>query len=78
MIQFFKTQSNSIIAVYSAKPLGQENIEKLVWLFSDAEYLKPQTIEGWFVGPRKEMLTPWSTNAVEITQNMGIDFQQVR
>jgi phosphoribosylformylglycinamidine synthase len=25
------------------------------------------------VGPRKEMITPWSTNAVEITQNMGIE-----
>ena len=73
MIQFFKTQGNSIIAVYSAKPLGDENIEKLVWLFSEAEYLKSQTLNGWFVGPRKEMLTPWSTNAVEITQNMGIE-----
>ncbi|WP_372652917.1 phosphoribosylformylglycinamidine synthase, partial [Draconibacterium sp.] len=73
MIQFFKTQSNSIIAVYSAQPLGDENTEKLVWLFSGAESLKPQQIDGWFVGPRKEMLTPWSTNAVEITQNMGIE-----
>ena len=73
MIQFFKTQINSIIAVYSAKPLGQENIDKLVWLFSDAEFMKQQILEGWFVGPRKEMLTPWSTNAVEITQNMGVD-----
>ena len=25
-----------------------------------------------FVGPRAAMITPWSTNAVEITQNMGI------
>ena len=73
MIQFFKTQTKSIIAVYSAQPLGRENIEKLIWLFSDAEFLKAQTLEGWFVGPRKEMLTPWSTNAVEITQNMGIE-----
>ncbi len=73
MIQFFKTQSNSIIAVYSAQPLGDESIDKLVWLFSGAEYLKPQQLDGWFVGPRREMLTPWSTNAVEITQNMGIE-----
>jgi phosphoribosylformylglycinamidine synthase len=73
MIQFFKTQSNSIIAVYSAKSLCQENIEKLIWLFSGATYLKEQTLVGWFVGPRKEMLTPWSTNAVEITQNMGVE-----
>ncbi|MGG7036198.1 MAG: phosphoribosylformylglycinamidine synthase, partial [Flavobacterium sp.] len=26
----------------------------------------------FFVGPRAAMVTPWSTNAVEITQNMGI------
>ena len=24
------------------------------------------------MGPRREMITPWSTNAEEITQNMGI------
>ncbi|HKI89914.1 MAG TPA: AIR synthase-related protein, partial [Draconibacterium sp.] len=47
-------------------------MEKLIWLFSKAEYLQQDVLEGWFVGPRKEMLTPWSTNAVEITQNMGI------
>ncbi|MCE6983316.1 hypothetical protein EI534_39415, partial [Pseudomonas frederiksbergensis] len=23
-------------------------------------------------GPRREMITPWSTNAVEITQNMSL------
>ncbi len=72
MIQFFRTQNNSIIAVHSAKSLDQENIEKLNWLFSDAEFISSNLLEGWFVGPRKEMLTPWSTNAVEITQNMGI------
>ncbi len=73
MIQFFKTQSNSIIAVNSKQTLVQENIQKLNWLFSDSEYVNHSEISGWFVGPRKEMLTPWSTNAVEITQNMGID-----
>jgi phosphoribosylformylglycinamidine synthase len=73
MIHFFKTQSNGIIAVDSKTALGQENIEKLIWLFSEAEYLLETGLRGWFVGPRKEMLTPWSTNAVEITQNMGID-----
>ena len=29
--------------------------------------------EGCFVGTRREMITPWSTNAVEITQNMGLE-----
>ncbi|QGY42735.1 phosphoribosylformylglycinamidine synthase [Maribellus comscasis] len=73
MIQFFKTQSNSIIAVDSKQTLSQQNIEKLIWLFSEAEYLIETVLTGWFIGPRKEMLTPWSTNAVEITQNMGIE-----
>ena len=72
MIQFFRTQNNTIIAVDSKKPVGQDDVGKLIWLFSDAEYIQQNVMEGWFVGPRKEMLTPWSTNAVEITQNMGI------
>lgn len=73
MIQFFRTKSNSIIAVQVFNSLNQENIEKLNWLFSGSEYISKPTLNGWFVGPRKEMVTPWSTNAVEITQNMGIE-----
>ena len=72
MIRFFKTQSHNIIAVQTSSNLQPENIEKLKWLFSGADCLEGEVIEGWFVGPRKEMITPWSTNAVEITQNMGI------
>ena len=34
--------------------------------------IRADQLGGQFVGPRKEMITPWSTNAVEITQNMGI------
>ena len=30
-------------------------------------------LADFFVGPRATMITPWSTNAVEITQNMGIE-----
>jgi phosphoribosylformylglycinamidine synthase len=72
MIQFFRTQNKTIIAVNSKNLVVQDDVEKLIWLFSEAEYLQQDVLEGWFVGPRKEMLTPWSTNAVEITQNMGI------
>ncbi len=72
MIQFFRTQNLTVIAVDSILPLSQSDIEKLVWLFSDAQFLKQENLDGWFIGPRREMLTPWSTNAVEITQNMGI------
>ena len=72
MILFFKTPEDTIIALNSAQNIGQEDIEKLIWLFGNAEKLDNEVLSGWFVGPRKEMLTPWSTNAVEITQNMGI------
>ena len=73
MIQFFRTQNKSIIAVQVKNSLNQEIIESLNWLLSGSVYLSENTLEGWFVGPRKEMITPWSTNAVEITQNMGIE-----
>lgn len=72
MILFFKTPQNTLIALNSTNSLNQEDIEKLIWLFGEAEKLDNEVLNGWFVGPRKEMLTPWSTNAVEITQNMGI------
>ena len=72
MILFFKTPQDTLIALNSINSLSQEDVEKLVWLFGEAEKLDSEVLDGWFVGPRKEMLTPWSTNAVEITQNMGI------
>ncbi len=72
MILFFKTPEGTFIALNSVESLNQEDITKLVWLFGEAEKLEEEVLSGWFVGPRKEMLTPWSTNAVEITQNMGI------
>ena len=72
MIHFFRTQNRSIIAVNSIQPLTKNDFEKLIWLFSDARYLDQEELEGWFIGPRREMITPWSTSAVEITQNMGI------
>ncbi len=72
MILFFKTGSGNIIAVGTVSDLSEKDIEKLTWLFGEAALLKKKKIEGTFVGPRKEMITPWSTNAVEITQNMGV------
>ncbi|MEG2179023.1 MAG: phosphoribosylformylglycinamidine synthase, partial [Bacteroidales bacterium] len=72
MILFFKTPAQTVIAASADHTFSSEEIKKLSWLFSDAEALPDQTLAGWFVGPRKEMITPWSTNAVEITQNMGL------
>lgn len=72
MIQFFDAGANKIYAVSLASQLGPQDLPKLEWLFGNASLKTGETLEGFFVGPRKEMITPWSTNAVEITQNMGI------
>ncbi|MDH8700881.1 phosphoribosylformylglycinamidine synthase [Dysgonomonadaceae bacterium PH5-43] len=72
MILFFKTSTQSIIAVEAGQQLDKEDIKKLIWLFGNAEQVKQKNIEGVFIGPRREMITPWSTNAVEITQIMSI------
>ncbi|GIZ15921.1 phosphoribosylformylglycinamidine synthase [Capnocytophaga catalasegens] len=73
MIHFFKNKANTIYAVQALSELSIETIEKLNWLFGEAVYLTEKNIEGIFVGTRAVMITPWSTNAVEITQNMGIE-----
>ncbi len=72
MILFFKTPQQSIIATQVDHQLTQTEVEELCWLYGNAELINAQTMEGFFVGPRREMVTPWSTNAVEITQNMGL------
>ena len=72
MILFFESKTKNIIAVGTTEKLPEKEIEKLIWLFGEASLLDRDKIEGVFVGPRKEMITPWSTNAVEITQNMAI------
>lgn len=59
-------------AVHYAASENPLDVSKLEWLFSGAKRVKEETLDGYFVGPRREMITPWSTNAVEITQNMGI------
>lgn len=71
MITLFK-KDQTIFAIENTMMFGDSDIQKLSWLLSDAEPLPYESIEGTFVGPRREMITPWSTNAVEITQNMGI------
>ncbi len=72
MIQFFQSQEGSVLAVQAGQPFDAEDIQKLTWLFSGAKCLEAETLKGTFVGPRREMITPWSTNAVEITQNLGL------
>ncbi len=72
MILFFRTQSATLYAVDTVHALPPTDVQKLIWLFSGAIFDKSLSIDGNFIGPRKEMVSPWSTNAVEITQTMGI------
>ncbi len=72
MILFFKTQTESVIATETDHQLSQEEIKELCWLYGDATPVDAERLDGYFVGPRREMITPWSTNAVEITQNMNL------
>lgn len=72
MILFFLPPSNKIYAVKISEKLSDQDVTKLNWLFGNSSLSDQEKVSGTFVGPRKEMVTPWSTNAVEITQNMGI------
>ncbi|MEQ9657985.1 MAG: phosphoribosylformylglycinamidine synthase, partial [Fulvivirga sp.] len=72
MIKFFRSRSNNVYAVGLKTTLTDSDLNKLVWLFGEAEIINNEALAEKFIGPRKEMITPWSTNAVEITQNMGI------
>ena len=72
MILFFKTPSESVIATEVDHQLSQEEVNELCWLYGGATVIDADHVDGCFVGPRREMITPWSTNAVEITQNMNL------
>jgi phosphoribosylformylglycinamidine synthase len=72
MILFFRTQIRTVLAVETKQALLPEDVRKLVWLFGKATPVEQDSLAGWYAGPRREMITPWSTNAVEIVQNMGL------
>jgi phosphoribosylformylglycinamidine synthase len=73
MIYFFENSRKHIFAVQSNEAFTAETTSKLNWLFGEASLLPTEILPGSFIGPRATMVTPWSTNAVEITQNMGIN-----
>ncbi|WP_134149528.1 phosphoribosylformylglycinamidine synthase [Flavobacterium sp. 270] len=72
MIHFFENQSKTVFAVQTQNEISAQDISKLNWLFANSNKIEKSALPGFFVGPRATMITPWSTNAVEITQNMGI------
>ncbi|MDX8554108.1 phosphoribosylformylglycinamidine synthase [Tenacibaculum sp. 1B UA] len=72
MIHFFGNVNSKVFAVQTIEELTSETISKLTWLFGNQPKINAASLDAFFVGPRAAMITPWSTNAVEITQNMGV------
>jgi phosphoribosylformylglycinamidine synthase len=73
MLTFFIGKSQQLFAVDHQNNFDKEALEKLKWLFDTDQLAQESDLKGNFIGPRKELVTPWSTNAVEITQTMGIN-----
>ena len=73
MITFFRQpQRATLYVVESQEALDPTSLDRLIWLFAGAEPLAERELKGHFVGTRRELVTPWSTNAVEIVRNMNI------
>ncbi len=72
MIHFFGDVATTVFAVQSDQEINSENEKKLSWLFGNQPKISSASLDAFFIGPRAAMITPWSTNATEITQNMGI------
>ena len=72
MIHFFGNANSKVFAVQTTKELSTETTSKLEWLFGNQPKINSASLDAFFIGPRAAMITPWSTNAVEITQNMGV------
>ncbi|UZO80901.1 phosphoribosylformylglycinamidine synthase [Aquimarina sp. ERC-38] len=72
MIYFFGKPSIKVFAVDCSSELTEQDIQKLSWLFGNHPKIDSASVDAFFIGPRAAMITPWSTNAVEITQNMGM------
>ncbi len=73
MITFFRQpQRATLYVVESQEALDPTSLDRLIWLFGGAQPLAEHELKGHFVGTRRELVTPWSTNAVEIVRNMNI------
>ncbi len=72
MICFFGDPKQHLYVVQKELPISEEDQKKLEWLFGGYPLLRKSFVQAALVGPRISMVTPWSTNAVEICHNMGI------
>ncbi|MBT3587212.1 MAG: phosphoribosylformylglycinamidine synthase [Flavobacteriaceae bacterium] len=73
MIHFFGDVKKIVFTVQTSAAISTQNIKNLKWLFGNQPKIKESVLTDFFIGPRATMITPWSTNAVEISQNMGIE-----
>jgi len=71
MVYFFQFNTNQYFLVETDSDLQTRDLDKLGWLFGGAEIINSKKIDGTFIGPRKEMITPWSTNAVRNYSEYG-------
>jgi phosphoribosylformylglycinamidine synthase len=71
MILFFGDPKLKVFAVKVSVELSFEDIKKLSWVL-ESDFIELNEISEKFIGPKSSMITPWSTNAVEITRNMGV------
>ncbi|MBF0429724.1 MAG: phosphoribosylformylglycinamidine synthase [Fibrobacteria bacterium] len=69
-VYFYKNKTQYFL-VEAIQAMSSHSVEILAWLL-DAQLIEEKEIKGRFIGPRREMVTPWSTNAVEIAQNTGV------
>lgn len=65
------TRSEEAFIITAQKPLTSSDEERIAWFLQGAAPVA--TLPGRYVGPRKEMVSPWSTNAADVLKNMGIE-----
>ena len=63
---------SSVFLLLSDEELGAEAKKRITWVIDLPVEETPLPLRGSFVGPRREMVTPWSTNATDIIESMGV------
>ncbi len=71
MPHYIYFNTTNVFLIESSTPLSHQATEKLTWVLQ-ATPCQDACLSGHFIGPRKEMVSPWSTNACDILRNMGI------
>jgi len=72
MIVFFKNKDHYIYAAVTQTQLSKQALDKLHGLFQGYAYTT-ESFTHSYIGPHPTMVSPWSTNVVEIIENIGIE-----